>query len=495
MTADRRTTVGPVEVAGTHTPAPTAGATLPPPTSITIAFGLVMFLVTFSRWGSHLGIPGAPLFVSDMVLALVAGQTVRALRRSGTGLRDLKRAAREVHISLLLTATFLVWVGLRALLGAAALGSGPLSALRDAAPYGYIAMALAAFLLPVRNDGRVRRVVYAGLGIHLVWALGAPLLPGWPDQWPQLGDAAVFATRPDFDSAVFGIAAALALHDMLAPGRVLKSSSSALLALTVLGNGYALAASPTRAGLLAGVAAVGSVIAVRLLRAHTLPAPRTTSPRRRGRNIALGLVALVVFVGATSLSPAGQRIVDSLGGNPSSALGTLQAREYTWSGVTRYILSDAGRTAVGVGFGPDFITDSGTSFALEGTEFKDVRSPHNYILGTFARLGVAGALLVATVLLTAGALAVTSLRAPGHTVTVFAALLVIALPVTALLGVVLESPFGAIPYFWAVGHLARVRWGRGRAPSAGDVPPVPVARAHDAVAQADLGLPAERVDP
>jgi hypothetical protein len=36
---------------------------------------------------------------------------------------------------------------------------------------------------------------------------------------------------------------------------------------------------------------------------------------------------------------------------------------------------------------------------------------------------------------------------------VLAALLVLTLPITALFGVVLESPFGAIPYFWAVGYL------------------------------------------
>jgi hypothetical protein len=44
-------------------------------------------------------------------------------------------------------------------------------------------------------------------------------------------------------------------------------------------------------------------------------------------------------------------------------------------------------------------------------------------------------------------------RNPGTTTT-FAALALLALPVTALLGVVLESPFGAIPYFWALGHVA-----------------------------------------
>jgi len=33
-------------------------------------------------------------------------------------------------------------------------------------------------------------------------------------------------------------------------------------------------------------------------------------------------------------------------------------------------------------------------------------------------------------------------------------LLVASIPVAALLGVILESPFGALPYFWALGHLS-----------------------------------------
>jgi hypothetical protein len=36
-------------------------------------------------------------------------------------------------------------------------------------------------------------------------------------------------------------------------------------------------------------------------------------------------------------------------------------------------------------------------------------------------------------------------------------LLALGVPVVAMLGVVLESPFGAVPYFWALGHLAATR--------------------------------------
>jgi hypothetical protein len=163
--------------------------------------------------------------------------------------------------------------------------------------------------------------------------------------------------------------------------------------------------------------------------------------------------------------------------------------------VTRYVLSDARRTATGVGFGPDFVTDSGTSFALEGTEYEDVRSPHNYLVGTLARLGVFGALLAGSVMVAAAGLGLRVLRSRPDTVSVLAALLVLALPVPALLGVILESPFGAIPYFWAVGHLARHLQDRRHEESAGDVLPVPAVGALEPVAQPDLGLPAERLDP
>ena len=129
------------------------------------------------------------------------------------------------------------------------------------------------------------------------------------------------------------------------------------------------------------------------------------------------------------------------------------------------------RTAIGVGFGPDFIQGAGVAYALEGTEYKDVRSPHNYVLGTMARLGLAGALLAVLTMASGAALAIRRLSGPADSVTVLAGLLVLAIPIIALLGVVLESPFGAIPYFWAIGHLARSRGGSNRRVGTGQATP------------------------
>jgi hypothetical protein len=84
-----------------------------------------------------------------------------------------------------------------------------------------------------------------------------------------------------------------------------------------------------------------------------------------------------------------------------------------------------------------------------------VRSVHNYAINTWARLGVIGLALVVSIIgLAAFAAFRLATRAPNVSdLDLFAGLLVIAIPIPAMLGVVLEGPYAAIPYFWAVGYL------------------------------------------
>ncbi len=105
-------------------------------------------------------------------------------------------------------------------------------------------------------------------------------------------------------------------------------------------------------------------------------------------------------------------------------------------------------------------------------EQEDVRSPHNYLLGTWARLGLVGVILVLGLLIAGLRLArLVAKRAPHlRDDDVLAMLLVASIPVVAFVGVVLESPFGALPYFWAIGHLSA------RACQVGAVRPFGVAR-------------------
>lgn len=427
---------------------------LPHPVRVPILLVAVLYLTATGRWGSYVSLPGLPLFIADVLLASAVGTMLLAMRRSGVGLRSFLRALSRAHLALLLCLTLLAWTAVRGLLGLQDFIGTPLTALRDLAPYGYLVAAVVSFTLPAAASRLASGLVYGALSLHVVWVLGAPHLPGWPVSWPVLGGAAIFNARPDFDATVLGIAVALALHRLLVGWRDLRAGWMAALVLFAGLNAYALTLTPSRAGLLAGLAAVGVVLVARAS-PLAVRAGQAVGPVVPRRVLIAGLVLLLAVV---SLSPAGQRAIEAFRGEQGLALGTVQAREAAWSGVFEYVTADAARTAVGVGFGPDFILDSGTSDALEGTQYENVRSPHNYLLGTLARLGVGGALLAMLIVCAGAALALGRLRRPVDEVTALAGLLVVSLPVTASLGVILESPFGAVPYFWAVGHLARGAW-------------------------------------
>lgn len=421
----------------------------------------VLYLTATGRWGSYLAPPGLPLFVTDVVLLAAVVATIVGARRSPLEARAILRQHAGAPLALLLCLSLLGWAVARAVVSLPGEIEDPLTALRDLAPYGYAVASVVAYLQPW--SGKLASgLVYGALTTHVTWILWAPRLPGWPARWPTLGDAAIFTARPDFDGTVLGSAVALALYRLLLSGRSLPRRG--LVALVAFGgvNAYALATLPSRAGLLAGLFAIGVVVVASI------------SPTSSRRALQVGLrvppkllvAGLVLLVAGLAVSPAGQRLAEVFRGDQGLALGTVQAREVAWSGVVDYVTSDASRTAIGVGFGPDFILDSGTQDALEGTQYDNVRSPHNYLLGTLARLGVAGGLLAGLLMVAAGALAVGALRRSVDEVTALAALLVLSLPLTAFLGVILESPFGALPYFWAVGHLARSAWeARGGSPA------------------------------
>lgn len=114
------------------------------------------------------------------------------------------------------------------------------------------------------------------------------------------------------------------------------------------------------------------------------------------------------------------------------------------------------RDVVGVGFGPNFLVDSKADVTLFGGGIDVVRSPHNYLVGTWARLGLIGLAIALALTLIGWRLAyrvVSRGQARLSDADVLAILLVVTVPLVAFVGVVLESPFGAIPYFWALGHL------------------------------------------
>jgi hypothetical protein len=170
--------------------------------------------------------------------------------------------------------------------------------------------------------------------------------------------------------------------------------------------------------------------------------------------IPLVLAVLAIFIPSTN---AGARLFATFGASAGNAAtldasATGHARDRAWTTLFHYTTADTKRALVGVGFGPDFMADSGALYELVGPNAamnSRPRSPHSYWFGTFARVGLVGVIIF-------GAILFAILRGIKRRLSticdepllLIAALVPVALIAPFSLGVVMESPFGAIPFFW-----------------------------------------------
>ncbi|NHC16567.1 O-antigen ligase family protein, partial [Motilibacter deserti] len=165
----------------------------------------------------------------------------------------------------------------------------------------------------------------------------------------------------------------------------------------------------------------------------------------------------VVVVAALAVVVPRTDLYARLTGDPAfdgnAASGTVDARRQAWDAVLDWTDEKPGRVVTGAGFGPDFLARSGAAAQLEGTTYDDVRAPHDYPINTYARMGLVGLAALAWVLAAAAWRGGRSLRRHPGIEALLPALVATVLFVPALVGVILESPFGAVPFFWAVGAL------------------------------------------
>ncbi len=405
-------------------------------------YAIALYLLATTRWGSGLSLVGGPPFLSDLVLALILidrAVAAAAHRAVSTGV--------DLWVGVFATC-LLVW-------SVILMAFGPISqnALRDAAPYLYV---VTIFLVrpPTESSERsVSRALMAVLIFHAAWVTLAQLDPSLEAGTPIVAAGThLLSLRSDIDSLVCGLLAAIGLHRALA-GR----SPTYNLALAAWGAVLVFTFF-NRAGLLAFIM---ELVVVMLL----VPARRRLVGKY-DRRVAIAVLAMIVpilLVGASQSRPV-ERLLVTVPGSASSsnfhgATGTANARLKAWKALIAYMERSPTRELRGVGFGPDFLHDSGADVLLLGTvaaEQENVRSPHNYLLGTWARLGLIGVVMVLALLIAGLRLARLVAKHAPHVRDddVLAMLLVASIPVVAFIGVVLESPFGALPYFWAIGHLS-----------------------------------------
>ncbi|AKJ11885.1 hypothetical protein ABB07_18120 [Streptomyces incarnatus] len=393
---------------------------------------VVAVLLTGGRWISHLHV--GPLYVGD---ALLAGAFLLAVWTSAlSGKRPGRLAGPGILVGLLLVITAMRLLDVQTDMPTAA---------RDAAPYAYAAIAYlsAHSFQKVGARGRERtvRVIHCALLLHLGWMAVATLAPDFVATLPPVGNTRIFEIRTDFDVAVLGLLAGVSVL-RLRPGWIwLHTSVAAATLVTAL-------AQANRAGLISCCACVLVAVMFRAGR----------NGRITLRAVLLGALAVLSVLVVLPMSPAGQRLL-ALNAGPAasselveSAQGTTRARLTAWERVVTYTLDDPVRTAVGVGFGPDFLQLSNGDLPIG--RGMGVRSPHNYLVNTFARLGVIGLTVVVALLTSLVTVMVRTVRrGPPDELTSLCVLVVLSLLIVALLGVILESPFGATPFFWAAGVL------------------------------------------
>jgi O-antigen ligase len=406
-------------------------------------YAIILYLLATTRWGSGLSLVGGPPYLSDLVLMLLVID-----RAFAAG------AHRAVSIGIdpwvgIIAGSLLVW----SLIGLL-FGSLSQNALRDAAPYLYV---ITVFLVrPPRSSSEraTSRALMAVLIFHAAWVTLAQLDSSIETSTPVVSTGVhLLSLRPDIDTLVCGLLAAFGLHHALSGRKPVYN-----LALAAWGTVLVFVLYD-RAGLLAFVVEIAIV-------ALLAPARRrhAGSSDRRAVTAILVMLLPIAAVAASQSQPV-KRLLLTVPGNSGSgasaeesqgASGTANARVHSWTALIHYLERDPEREIVGVGFGPDYLEESGAAVLLLGAPNSEVRSPHNFLLGTWARLGLVGVVLLIGLLIAGLRLAYLVARHARQVRDddMLAMLLVAAIPVIAFVGVVFESPFGALPFFWAIGHLS-----------------------------------------
>lgn len=423
---------------------------------------VVAVVLGLSRWGTNLGL--APLFISDALIALSVGHFIAA--RAVRGAQPTDAPMRGV-----VTSTFVMFFAYFLARFALSFGqSDPLLWLRDGVPFAYAALAILAAASLSRSDGaqraRTMRVMRWALTFHLLWVAVVSLTGNYEgfDILGPFGSAPAFQVRPDIDIALIALATGLSVRQVILGRRRFWN-----IVGIVLGTLVVFGTTTSRAGHLSFIAS----LAVAYFLSYV------ASQEARGRRLALVAAVPILVVAVAIILPettAGQRFLATImpSGSQASlaeleAQGTARAREFTWTGVIDWTNEEPARALFGSGFGNDFLKESGTLSYLEGSTYTGVRSPHNWFVGIYARLGIAGTVLVAAWLLQLLTIIWRQREQFGQDdLGSFSVLTVTAIIPVASFGVVLEAPFGAIPFFWATGILMAMRpasegasgWGR-----------------------------------
>ena len=433
------------------------------------------YLLFGTRWVSHLGI--SPLFVTDLLVGLSCIGLVITLRGKFSGVKLPKSWLFRLTSLSIFGITF--WAVLRFILGQ----EFNITAVRDLAPYIYPLVAFIA-MLGYWASSKTQIInsislIYLALVLHLIWISFALFVqPVWMKDVLISPAVHLFEIRADVDMALLGVLSALSI--------VLATKFHRWSFILYLVSGWSwfiLMGLDSRAGLISGLVSVAMAI-VWISNRKDL----TTNRKIQKSGFALATIAIFAFLAVPQssvqnrfigLSGVVEQVVSSekpisdipqdpdisnassekIEVDAMSGAGTAGARVNAWKSLVSWELSNPERSIIGIGFGDNFMITSGAGELLLGNNdprIESVRSPHNYLLGTQARIGLVGTLLVLLFGICYLILLFryfTKNRSSRDILLFLAAVVPAAFVPIAFVGVVLESPFGAIPFWWASGIL------------------------------------------
>jgi O-antigen ligase len=393
------------------------------------------------KWGAYLGRP--PVFPIDVLLVLAGGHAM-----VGWLLDPAPGPAARWWPGWALTA-FVGYPLARFLAGP----DHSLTAIRDLAPYGYGLVGFLVARSTVGGGGAIRRrtlrLVDAALLFHLAWVALVLARPELPARLPLINaeqQLHLFDLRYASDGTVVGVTAALYFLRLIRDG----GRRNLLILLAALAEVLTMA---SRASLLSTAVALAITFWLGCVRADQSVRAR----RRRLMLLALlpfGLVLAAVLVPHTTPGSkllAGLGVTQAISPEDQVGLGTSAGRDRAWRSITDYV-ARTGHRGLGVGFGPDYLAASGARRPLGNSDL--LRLPHSFVIGTYARLGLVGVVLLAwLVLALVSAMIRLRRRLGGDDLLVLAAVLPIAFLISGAVGVQIESPFGAVPFYWCLGLL------------------------------------------
>lgn len=345
---------------------------------------------------------------------------------------------------------FTFWISIKALLSFEIFN---FNFIRDLAPYAYY-----AYLFPLRKlwvisnlnqKRKIEKWLLRSLIFHFVWMAAVSLFPSILNYLPYINEnqgIKIFTIRPDFDAVLLAVTAYLAAVKKIAKGNLMSIFLVLVCSILIISQG-------NRSSSISFALICAIFIATKISKSNTA---ENSILILILFSIIISILIIIVsdtkvgkkFVGTATVFSAQNGNVTNVDG-----FGTANARIKSWQLVLNYVNSEPKKIVFGVGFGPDFMTESGALRALVASETGSralPRQPHNYALNTYARLGIIGFALYLYVCLSLLKCSFNNLGKKEVDLEYICILLFITLVPISLLGVVLESPFGAISLVFSI---------------------------------------------